>query len=287
MSRYPIYVVSKGRFENCLTAKFLIRDATPFQLVVEKEQVEQYARYGRERLRVLPRSDQGLIYARNWVFDDALAAGAARFWILDDNILRLKRRVDGRRIPCNSDLALACVEDFVDRYENVGLAGLSYEMFVPNGKEIPPFFVNTHVYSCTLVNTAIPYRWRSYLNDDTDLCLQVLSGGWCTVATNAFIQFKVQTMKMKGGNTGIYQGDGRLKMARSLERLWPGVATVGRRFKRPQHMIANAWQSFTTPLKLKPGLPPPDPAKYAMELKQVKPVKAASLKQWLQEQESA
>jgi hypothetical protein len=43
-------------------------------------------------------------------------------------------------------------------------------------------------------------------------------------------------------------------MARALERKWPGVVTVGRRFKRPQHQIVNAWTRFRTPLKLKPGI---------------------------------
>ena len=283
MRSVPIYVVSKNRYENCLTVKFLLRDHTEFDLVVEREQVEQYAKYGREHLRVLPQSDRGLIFARNWCFDDALARGAERFWILDDNIWTLKRRQHGRRIPCNADLALRCMEGFVDRYSNVALAGPNYEMFCPNGASIQPYWTNTHVYSCTLVNTAIPHRWRSFLNDDTDLCLQVLSGGWCTVAFNAFLQQKVQTMKLKGGNTGIYQGDGRLKMARSLERLWPGVATVDRRFKRPQHVVKNQWKGFTTPLNPKLDLAPADPNEFAMDLTQVKPVKAESLKQWLAE----
>lgn len=280
MSSYPIYVVSKGRHEKCLTAEFLLKDGTPFDLVVEQEEAEAYSKYGQDHLRLLPQSGQGLIFARNWCFGDALSKGVSRFWILDDNIWCIKRRQEGRRIPCNSDLAFTCIEDFVDRYENVAIAGLNYEMFAPNGCLLPPFRVNVHVYSCTLVNTAIPYRWRSQLNDDTDLCLQVLSGGWCTVAVNAFVQFKVRTMKLKGGNTGVYQGDGRLKMARSLERLWPGVATTTRRFKRPQHKIVNEWRSFTTPLRLKPGLPPPDPRKYAMELKAVQPIQAASLREW-------
>jgi hypothetical protein len=286
MSRYPIYVVSKGRSQNCFTAKFLIRDGTPFHLVIEREEVDAYACYGRENLCVLPRSNQGVIYARNWCFDHALAQKAERFWNLDDNIRCIKRRHDGRRIPCNSDLAFRCIEDFVDRYENVALAGLNYEMFAPNGTTMPPYWVNTHVYSCTLVNAAIPYRWRGRYNEDTDLCLQALSGGWCTVATNVFLQMKTQTMRLKGGNTGMYQGDGRLKMARALERLWPGVASVDRRFKRPQHVIANAWRSFPTLLKLRPDLEAADPARYAMDLQQVKPVKADSLRSWLERKEA-
>src|SRR4029453_4657284 len=86
-----------------------------------------------------------------------------------------------------------------------------------------------------------------------------------------------------GGNTGLYQGDGRLKMPRSLERLWPGGARGERRFKGPQHKTTTEWKSFTTPLKLKPDLPPMNPSDFALGLKQIKPVKAESLKQWLAE----
>jgi len=41
-------------------------------------------------------------------------------------------------------------------------------------------------------------------------------------------------------------------MARSLERAWPGVVQVKRRYGRPQHVVA--WGRFDTPLKLKPGI---------------------------------
>ena len=54
---------------------------------------------------------------------------------------------------------------------------------------------------------------------------------------------------MKGGNTDVlYKADGRLKMARSLERVWGGVVETKRKFKRPQHHIKNNWAKFDTPL---------------------------------------
>jgi hypothetical protein len=63
------------------------------------------------------------------------------------------------------------------------------------------------------------------------------------------------TMTMKGGNaTELYKGDGRLKMARSLERVWPYVVETKRRFRRPQHVVRGAWRAFDTPLRLKPGV---------------------------------
>ena len=93
------------------------------------------------------------------------------------------------------------------------------------------------------------FEWRGKYNEDTDLCLQVLSAGWATVLFNAFMVQKMHTMAMKGGNTDqLYEGDGRLEMARSLERQWPGVVEVKRKFKRPQHHIIKAWRQFDTPL---------------------------------------
>src|ERR1019366_7178061 len=251
--RYPVYVISKGRWgKEGLTARFLQADRTPFTLVVEPQEADQYAAsFGRDCLAVLPFSNLGLgsIPARNFCWEHAKAAGHERHWIFDDNIHCLKRRYQGKRIPCDSGYALATCETFVDRYQNIGIAGLNYEMFVINGSRIPPFYLNVHVYSALLILKALPYRWRGRYNEDTDLCLQVLSNGWCTVLFNAFLAFKARTMTMKGGNSAdLYTGDGRLKMARSLERQWPGVVRTERRYDRPQHVVKGSWSGFDTPL---------------------------------------
>lgn len=250
--RYPLYVISKGRSDRCLTARFLSKEGVPFRLVVEPQEADAYAeKFGRERLAVLPFSNLGLgsIPARNWVWEDAKASGAERHWILDDNIMGVWRRWKARKFRCDSGPALRAVEDFVDRYENVAVAGMNYYMFSPNGEPAPPFFLNVHVYSCLLIRNDLPQRWRGRYNEDTDLCLQVLSAGWCTVLFNAFLVWKMTTMTMKGGNSDeLYKGDGRLRMARSLERAWPGVVETKRRFRRPQHVVKDSWRRFDTPL---------------------------------------
>lgn len=249
--RYPIYVPSKDRFENCLTAKFMIADGVDFRLVVEPQQREEYvSRFGADRVLVLPFSNLGLgsIPARNWIWEHAKAAGAERHWTIDDNCYRIRRFYRGHRIPCAAGPALASVEDFTDRYENIGISGLNYQFFGVPG--MPPFYLNQHVYSCMLIGNDLPFRWRGRYNEDTDLCLQVLSAGLCTVLVNVFLIHKVATMTMKGGNmTDLYQGDGRLTMARDLERAWPGVVTTTRKFKRSQHHVREQWRLFDTPLK--------------------------------------
>lgn len=249
-TRYPIYVISKGRWENGLTANFLINDGVDFRLVVEPQEADKYASvYGEERLHVLPFSNlgQGSIPARNWVWEHAKASGAERHWILDDNIRCVKRWYDGMRIKTDSGPGFRAIEEFTDRYENIAIAGMNYSMFAYTKK--PPFHRNAHVYSCLLIKNDLPNRWRGRYNEDTDLCLQVLADGWCTVLVNAFTIDKMQTMTMKGGNADeLYKDDGRTTMARSLERQWPYVVQTKRRWGRAQHVIRDQWKRFDTTL---------------------------------------
>jgi len=286
LPRYPIYIPSKGRADKCLTAKFLVKDRVQFKLVVEPQEADAYAkRFGAENVLVLPFSNLGLgsIPARNWIKDHSTAAGDLRHWQFDDNISGIWRKWRGYRLYCEAGPALAASEDFVDRYENIAIAGLNYVMFAMEGEK--PFVLNAHVYSATLALNSLPNRWRGRYNEDTDICLQVLADGWCTVQINAFLIQKIGTMKMKGGNTdSLYQGDGRLKMARALERVWPGVVETKRRFKRPQYVVKFAWRHFDTPLKLKPEFVGKTFAanEYGMSLVQEKPtIKSETIRRLL------
>jgi len=287
--RYPVYVISKGRYENCLTAKFLIEDGVDFFLVVEPQEKNEYAsRYGAERVLVLPFANLGLgsIPARNFCWEHSKKNGHFRHWILDDNIAKMRRLTRGKRLACNSKYAFVATEDFTDRYENIAIAGLNYTFFAI--AKMPPFYLNCHVYSTLLIRNDLNYRWRGRYNEDTDLCLQVLSGGWCTVLMNAFLIDKMATMQMKGGNTDVlYKGDGRLVMAKSLERMWPGVVKTERRFNRPQHVIKNAWKGFDTELIRRKDIDWDNlkTNNYGMKLKQVtETVKSEELQKWLKNQ---
>jgi len=66
----------------------------------------------------------------------------------------------------------------------------------------------------------------------------VLKDGWCTILFLAFLADKMTTMTMKGGNTDeLYQGDGRLKMAQSLQKQHPDVVKITRKWGRWQHQV--------------------------------------------------
>jgi hypothetical protein len=133
-----------------------------------------------------------------------------------------------------------------------------------------------------LIRSDLEQRWRGTYNEDTDLCLQVLAtGDLCTVLVNAFMVHKVRTGIIKGGNDRIYQGDGRLRMARSLERAWPGIARTERRYGRPQHVVD--WTRFKTPLRRRSdvdwsALEAGGPNEYGMKVRAIKEVRSASLR---------
>jgi hypothetical protein len=245
--KYPVYIISKGRWESRLTSKALEKIGVPYHIVVEPQELEQYSSViDPEKILVLPFSNlgQGGIPARNWVWEHSISEGADRHWILDDNIKGFRRLLKKKRIPVMDGTIFKAAEDFVDRYENVAMAGMQYNLFAVSGKEysgksLKPFLLNTRIYSCILIKNDIPYRWRGRYNEDTDLSLRILKDGWCTVLFYAFLADKSATMTMKGGNTeDLYQiEDGRLKMAQSLQRQHPDVTKIKRRWGRWQHVV--------------------------------------------------
>ena len=244
--RYPVYIVSKGRWESRLTARALDWMGVPYRVVVEPPEYDRYAAViDRSKLLALPFADLGLgsIPARNWVWDHALAEGHARHWVLDDNIGSFLRFQNNRRYLMSTGSTFAASEDFVDRYRNVALAGMQYVMFAPiKERHEKPFALNTRIYSCILIDNALPLRWRGKYNEDTDLSLRVLKAGYCTILFYAFLVEKPPTMSMPGGNTDLLYRqsadfDGRLEMARSLQRQHPDLVKVVRKWGRWQHRV--------------------------------------------------
>jgi hypothetical protein len=241
---YPVYVISKGRWESRLTAKALEAIGVPFRIVIEPQEYDQYAAViDPAKILVLPFSNlgQGSIPARNWVWEHSISVGAERHWILDDNIKLFRRFYKNKRLQVADGTIFKAAEDFTNRYTNIALSGFQYyAMGVTSTTSCisKPFLFNTRIYSCILIKNDIPYRWRGRYNEDTDLSLRVLKDGWCTILFYAFLADKVATMTMKGGNTDeLYKDDGRLKMAQSLQAQHPDVVKIGRRWGRWQHVV--------------------------------------------------
>jgi hypothetical protein len=251
MNKYPVYIVSKGRWENPLTAKCFLADGVPFKIAVEPQEYELYcAAVGEENVLKLPFSNLGLgsYPARNHCWEHAKSLGYERHWVFDDNIRLFRRLHKGKRIPINALKAIEVIEEFTDRYTNVAISAFNYTMFVTNETK-KPFYINVHAYSAMLIKCDMPYRWRMKYNEDVDLCLQVLHDKYCTLLFNAVMVDKTSTTaKMSGGNqTELYKGNAyekKVLKARSLEVVWPQYAETKMRFNRPHHFV-NWTKHFT------------------------------------------
>lgn len=252
--RFPIFIPTLSRYDSRLTIKALQRmGIETWWAVVEPQEFDMYAavvpsshlltldmsykdRY--DTLDDLGRTKStGSGPARNFIWDQSIAMGYSHHWIMDDNISYFARMDNNLRYEVLSGAFFRWQEDFVLRYDNVGMAGPNYEMFVPRKYKHPPLILNTRIYSCNLIRNDIPYRWRGRYNEDTILSLDMLKDGWCTVQFNAFQQKKLATQTVKGGNTTVLYAEGTLAKSQMLVDVHPEYATLVHKFGRPHHHV--------------------------------------------------
>lgn len=283
LPRFPLYVPTKGRADSRLTSKALTAMGAPHFLVVEPQEVDAYQRAARGSLAtVLPLDlsfkdryelcdDLGLSKstgpgpARNFIWQHSIAAGHAWHWVMDDNIDKFERLNRNTKIPCLSPAFWRAMEDFVLRYENVAMAGPNYRMFAPCREQSKPFTTNTRIYSCNLIRNDLPFRWRGRYNEDTILSLDLLKAGWCTVQFNAFLQSKLTTQTIGGGNTAeFYAKEGTAPKSEMLARVHPDVTRLVWKFNRHHHHVD--YKRFKQPLRRKPDAVMLSPTADAMRL---------------------
>ena len=239
--KYPVYIISKGRWESRLTSKTLEKIKVPYHIVIEPQEYDAYAAViKKSKILVLPFSNlgQGSIPARNWVWEHSIKQGAGKHWVLDDNIDEFVRINRNMKTIVTSGTIFRCAEDFVNRYKNIGMSGFNYDFFIALSQAYPSYYLNSRIYSCILIKNKIPFRWRGRYNEDTDLSIRVLKSGLCTILFNAFCSQKTPTLIMKGGNTDeLYKDDGRLKMAQSLAEQHPEIVKVTWKYNRWHHQV--------------------------------------------------
>ena len=240
--KYPVYIVSKGRWDSRQTAKSLEEIGVPYFIAVEPQEYYRYAEHiSKDKILTLPFSNHGFgpTPARNYCWEHSINSGHSSHWVLDDNINGFVRLNRNERIPVKTGAIFRAAEDFVDRYTNVALSGFEYRFFAGGGRrEKPPYRLNTRIYSCLLIRNDIPYRWRLKYNEDTDLSLLALKDGWCTVLFQAFLCNKAATQTVKGGNTAeFYEKEGTYNKSKMLVDYHPDVTKLVWRYNRWHHEV--------------------------------------------------
>lgn len=275
--KYPIYVISKGRWDKCYTSRYLTQMEVKHFVVCEPSEYEKYKEHVENEYATLLQLDmsykdrydtcdnmdssfpKGSGPARNFVWDDSIKRGAKWHWIMDDNATSgFYVNWHNEKVKCRTGAIFGICENFVDRYENIGQFGLHYDFFCASYQYHSPFTRNTRVYSCILNRNDIvdsegkPIRWRGRFNEDTDLSIRILKSGYCTVLADWNLFGKANTMTVKGGNTDTIYVNGTTEKSEMIARLHPDIAKVMYRFHRVHHYVD--YSGFTQELKLKPGV---------------------------------
>ena len=182
--------------------------------------------------------------ARNFAWDHSIKNGFAWHWVMDDNIRNFLRLNNNLKIKVGDGTCFRVMEDFCERYTNVTMAGPNYRSFASQNAAMPPYVKNTRIYSCNLIRNDAswrdgrPFRWRGRYNEDTILSLDMLTEGFCTVQFNAFLQDKLRTQILGGGNSAeFYFKEGTAPKSRMLKEAYPEYTELVWKFQREHHHV--------------------------------------------------
>lgn len=267
LPQFPIFIPSKGRANIRLTGDYLDSIGVPYRFVIEPSQYKDYLHHvgDKKKLLVMDMSykdkyelcdsyglskSTGPGPARNFLWDYSISEGYAWHWTMDDNIRSFRRRNKNQRIKVTTGAIFRAMEDWALRYENLAMCGPNYYMFLPDRQKTTPVVFNTRIYSCNLIRNDVPFRWRGRYNEDTIISLDMLKAGWCTAQFNAFLQEKVPTQTIKGGNTeefyhkegkvqdgAKYADTGTLAKSQMQVAVHPDVSKVVWKFGRIHHHV--------------------------------------------------
>ena len=306
--KYPIYIISKGRWDSRMTQRTMEELGVPYRIVIEESEYDKYAEnVPKDKIITLPpgfrdnplyaKKDEttgligGSIPVRNFVWEHSIAEGHKKHWILDDNMRHIYRLHNNLKTRMKTGSSFRILEDFTDRYTNVKLSGMNYDFFCPSTVKRPPYYVNTRIDSCILIDNSLPHRWRGKYNEDTDLSLRVLKDNWCTFLFHQFLVGKTTSMAMKGGNTeevyhinkigdrqtrqGDDKFDNRREFAESLHAQHPDVVKITWKWGRWHHDVN--YSVFTQKPIKKEGLNiPKGNNEYGMKLATLTPEQIAA-----------
>ena len=129
-TRFPVYIISKGRWKRRPTASCFERIGVPYKIVVEEQEFEKYSKYVDKRnILILPKKylDEydtfwerakdnkcGPGAARNFCWDHSIQSGFDWHWGFDDNIEAIERFNNNMKIECKTATPFYVCEDFVE-----------------------------------------------------------------------------------------------------------------------------------------------------------------------------
>ena len=263
-THFPVYVVSKGRHDCCLTSQFLTMCEVKHYVVVEEFQKADYEgtvgqspyttiitipqRFFDEYETLCSYENEigetrktGPGAARNFCWWHSMQNGFFAHHVLDDNIRGFHMLSDNCKFKVRTGAFIRAFEEHFMAFDNIALCGPCYASFAPKTENRGCHIFNTRIYSWITIRNDIwdkGFKWRGRYNEDTILSIDVMKAGYATLQYYMFLQYKIVTQAMKGGNTEeFYAEEGTTRKSRMLEEVHPDVAKVTWRFSRVHHMV--------------------------------------------------
>jgi len=218
---YPICVLSYkranvyGRTHHALT-KMKIKH----YLFIEPSQEEEYRKwYDSEFCELvvygadLSEENMGGTPGRNFILDWGKFHNFERVWMLDDNIKGWMRLYKGFKYPINSPVIFTHIEDYIERYDNVGAVSHNLNTHIREGDFRKCVVKNDKSYSSMLLPTDPDVRFRYKHQEDNLMSIEFIEKGYCNLCFNSVLYDKNTSGKDGGGNReSIYKvesgGDG-------------------------------------------------------------------------------
>ena len=261
-TKYPVYVISKGRHDCCLTSKFLTYCEVEHYVAVEPQEYDKYMEtVGQSPYTTVLTMDMsfqdtyethyelapgeerktGPGAVRNWVWWHSMQNGHKKHHVCDDNINGFFLLADNVKFKVRTGAFIRAFEDFTDAHTNVKISAMNYGKFATQNDYHPSHIYNTRMYSWQLIENDLwneGIKWRGRYNEDSIISLDVMEKGYATLQTNAFLIDKLTTQTLRGGNMDeFYKEEGTLKKSQMLADLYPEVARVEFKFSRWHHVV--------------------------------------------------
>ncbi len=201
-NEYPIFIISKGNFfrnkkyQPPKTAQYLEMINVDYKIVLEPQEAEEYAKsISKSKIIILPdeylNKNQGI---KNFVHHYNIDKEESAYWILDDNINDYYWVDNNERYKVRDAFAFKFVEDLMNNYDNVYLAGHQYKMFCPPTDYRNVIHQNGRVFSSILIRTDTPsLNDEADIWNDNDLSIRILEKGLPTILSVVLTADKERT----------------------------------------------------------------------------------------------
>lgn len=213
--KYPICILSYDRCnEYGYTHMKLTKLKINHYLFIDEKQEKDYKDwYDPEFCKIIlcPEGTHGTQMGgtpvRNFILKFGREQGFDRVWMLDDNIQGWKRLYRGQKNDINSSVIFTHVEDYIERYDNVGLVSHNHAHWIAENNRRVCICMNSKCYSSLLCLTDKEFEFEDKFNEDVLISIKYIQKGLPTVIFNSVLYDKDTSGSDKGGNQSIiYEG---------------------------------------------------------------------------------